>query len=111
MQTPATRQGSKQATDAHVPRETTRASTKLGITRPLLQRRSGNRFRLSRRELSSPTKLDGAGVAQTQLLQPSGQRRTLCGVGTAATVFRRASRGLQITALVFFTREEKMHHA
>jgi hypothetical protein len=45
MQTTATRQGSKQATDADVPVETTRASTTFGFTRPLLQRSSGNRFR------------------------------------------------------------------
>ena len=44
MQTTATRQGSKQATDADVPVETTRASTTFGFTRPLLQRSSGNRF-------------------------------------------------------------------
>ena len=34
-------------------------------------------------------------------LQQARQRRTLCGLGTAATVFRRGSRGLQIAA--FFT--------
>ena len=33
MPTTATRQGSKQATDADVPVETTRASTTLGFTR------------------------------------------------------------------------------
>jgi hypothetical protein len=33
MQTTATGQGSKQAIDADVPRETTRASTKLGFSR------------------------------------------------------------------------------
>ena len=35
----------------------------------------------------------------------------LCGVGTTETPFRRGSRGLQIAAVVFFTREEKMRHA
>ena len=31
--------------------------------------------------------------------------------GTAEALFRRGSRGLQIAAVVFFTREEKMRHA
>ncbi len=39
------------------------------------------------------------------------QGRALCGLGTAEALFRRGSRGLQITAVVFFTREEKMRHA
>jgi mono/diheme cytochrome c family protein len=56
--------------------------------------------RLSRRELSSPAKLDRAGVSQTHLLQPSRQRRTLRGLGTAKALFRRGSRGLQIAAQI-----------
>ena len=45
MQTTATRQDSKQATDIDVPRETTRASTTFGFTRrQLLRRSSGNHF-------------------------------------------------------------------
>ena len=55
----------------------------------------------------APTKLDGAGVSQTDLLQPSRQRWTLCGLGTAEALFRRGSRGLQIAAVDFFTREER----
>ena len=39
------------------------------------------------------------------------QGRALCGLGTAEALFRRGSRGLQIAAVVFFTREEKMRHA
>jgi hypothetical protein len=38
--------------------------------------------------------------AQTHPLQQARQRRALCGLGTAATLFRRGSRGLQTTALV-----------
>ena len=56
--------------------------------------------RVSRRELSGSAKLDGASVRQAYLLQQGRQRRALCGLGTAATVFRRSSRGLQIAAIV-----------
>ena len=44
-------------------------------------------------------------------LQQARQGRALCGLGTAETPFRRGSRGLQIAAVGFFTREEEMRHA
>ena len=47
-----------------------------------------------------PAELGRAGVSQTHLLQQARQRRALCGLGTAATLFRRGSRGLQITAQI-----------
>src|SRR5208283_4586759 len=40
-------------------------------------------------------------VSQTDPLQQAPQGRALCGLGTAATLFRRASRGLPIAAVVF----------
>ena len=43
--------------------------------------------------------------------QQGRQRRALRGLGTAEALFSRASRGLQIAAVGFFTREEEMHHA
>ena len=39
------------------------------------------------------------------------QGRPLCGLGTAEALFRRGSRGLQIAAVGFVTREEEMRHA
>jgi len=39
--------------------------------------------------------LGGAGVSQTDPLQQARQRRALCGLGTAATLFRRGSRGFR----------------
>ena len=51
-------------------------------------------------ELSGPAELGGAGVSQAHLLQQGWQRRTLCGLGTTATLFRRGSRGLQTTAQI-----------
>ena len=59
----------------------------------------GRGERLSGRALSSPAELDGAGVSQTHPLQQARKRRPLRGLGAAATLFRRGSRGLQITAL------------
>ena len=46
---------------------------------------SGRRERLSRRALRSPAELGGAGVSQADPLQPARQRRSLRGVGAAAT--------------------------
>ncbi len=46
----------------------------------------------------APAELGGAGVSQTHPLQQARQRRALRGLGTAATLFRRGSRGLQIAA-------------
>ena len=60
----------------------------------------GGGKRLPGRSLSGPSKLGGAGVSTTHLLQQARQRRALCGLGTAATPFRRGSRGLQITAQI-----------
>ena len=47
-----------------------------------------------------PRRLGRAGVSQTYLLQQGRQRRTLCGLGTAATLFRRDSCWLQTTAQI-----------
>ena len=58
------------------------------------------RERLSRRALSSPAELGGAGVSQAHPLQQAPKRRALCGLGTAETLFRRGSRGLQTTAQI-----------
>jgi hypothetical protein len=58
----------------------------------------GYRKRLPRRTLSSPAELGGAGVSQTDPLQQARQRRSLRGMGTAETVLRRGSRGLQNAA-------------
>jgi len=60
----------------------------------------GCRKCLSGRDRSVPAQLGGAGVSQTDPLQQARQRRALCGLGAAATLFRRGSRGLQIAALV-----------
>lgn len=48
---------------------------------------------------SNPTELDGAGVSQSHLSQHGRQRRTLRGLGTAATVRGRGSRRLQAASL------------
>ena len=40
-------------------------------------------------------------------LQQAPQGRALCGLGTAEALFRRGSRGLQIAAARFFTRERR----
>ena len=48
-------------------------------------------------QYEAPTELDRAGVSETHLLQQAQQRRAFCGLGTAATLFRRGSRGLQTT--------------
>ena len=45
-----------------------------------------------------PAKLGGAGVSQTHILQQARQRRALCSLGTATTLFRRDSYGLKIIA-------------
>ena len=50
-------------------------------------------------------KLGGAGVSQTHILQQARQRRALCSLGTATTLFRRDSCGLKITADI---RERRM---
>ena len=62
------------------------------------RRYPGCRERLSRRALYSPAELGGAGVSQAHPLQQARQRRALRGLGTAAALFRRGSRGLQTTA-------------
>src|SRR5829696_569555 len=49
-------------------------------------------------ELSGTAKLGRVGVSQTHPLQQARQRRALCGLGTAATLFRRGSCGLQTAA-------------
>src|SRR4029077_10725081 len=46
-------------------------------------------------------------VSETDPLQQAPQGRALCGLGTAAALFRRGSCGLQIATVRFFTREEK----
>src|SRR3984893_18042777 len=46
-------------------------------------------------------------VSQTDPLPQAPQGRALCGLGTAEGLFRRASRGLPIAAVGFFTTEEK----
>ena len=71
----------------------------------------GCRKLLSGRDRSVPAQLGGAGVSQTDPLQQAPQGRPLCGLGTAEALFRRGSRGLQIAAVGFFTREEKIRHA
>src|SRR6266404_1363381 len=80
-----------------------RSTPLLGKQTPVFQcqRRfhPGCRKRLSGRDRSVPAQLGGAGVSQTDPLQQARQRRALCGLGTAATLFRRGSRGLQIAAL------------
>src|SRR6202030_3077038 len=80
----------------------------LFVLRRQRRRCPDRRERLSGRTLSRPAKLGGAGVSQTDPLQQAQQRRALCGLGTAEALFRRGSRGLQIAAEGFFTREEKM---
>ena len=50
----------------------------------------------------APAELGGAGVSQAHPLQQARQRRPLRGVGTAGALFGRGSRGLQITAVVFY---------
>jgi hypothetical protein len=57
----------------------------------------GCRERLSRRALSGSAELDRARLSQAHLLQQAGPGRTLCSLGAAEAVCRRASRGLQIT--------------
>ena len=52
-----------------------------------------------------------AGVPQAHSLQQAPQGRALRGLGTAEALFRRGSRGLQIAAIEFITREEGMRHA
>ena len=44
--------------------------------------------------------LGRAGVSQTDPLQQGCERRALCGLGTAETLFRRSSRGLKIAACI-----------
>src|SRR5580693_8840980 len=58
------------------------------------------RERLSRRTLSRPAKLGGAGVSQADPLQQARQRRALCGLGTAEALFRGGSRWVPVSALV-----------
>src|SRR6267154_1718998 len=81
-----------------------RSAPLLGKQTPVFQcqRRfhPGCRKRLSGRDRSVPAQLGGAGVSQTDPLQQARQRRALCGLGTAATLFRRGSRGLQTTAQI-----------
>ena len=59
----------------------------------------GCRERVFWGELSSPAELDRAGVSQTYPLQQRRQSGALCGLGTGPTLFRRGSRGLQVTAV------------
>jgi hypothetical protein len=54
----------------------------------------GGRDRLSRRAVPSAAQLGRAGLPQPPLLQPSRQGRPLRRLGTAATLFRRGSRGV-----------------
>ena len=53
------------------------------------------RERLSRRALSGPAELGGAGVSQAHPLQQGRQGRPLRGLGAAEAPYGRASRGLQ----------------
>jgi hypothetical protein len=48
--------------------------------------------------LRSPAELGRADVSQTDPFQQGGERRPLCGLGTAATLLRRGSRWLQTIA-------------
>ena len=59
----------------------------------------GRRERLSRRALSGAAELGRAGVSQAHPLQQARQGRALRGLGAAATLLRRGSRGLQTPAL------------
>ena len=54
-----------------------------------VSRHPGGRERLSRRALSGPAELGGAGVSQTDPLQQARQRRALRGLGTAAALLQR----------------------
>ena len=71
-----------------------------GLFRRQRRHHPGCRERLSRRDLCSSAKLDRAGVSQAHPLQQARQGRALCGVGTAATLYTRASHGLQITTQI-----------
>ena len=73
--------------------------SKLALLRPEGRHHPGRRERLSRRDLSGPAELGGEGVSQAHPLQQARQGRPLRGLGTAATLFRRDARGVQITAL------------
>jgi hypothetical protein len=53
-----------------------------------------------RRDLADPAQLGREGLSQPHLLQRGGQGRPLRGLGGAATLLRRGSRGVQLTALV-----------
>ena len=59
----------------------------------------GCRERLSRRGLSSPAQLGRARASQPHQLQPGRQGRPLRGLGAAATLFRRGSRGIPVASL------------
>ena len=78
------------------------------ISQPKVVSIPGSRERLPGRALSGPAQLGGAGVSQAHRRQQTPQRRPLRGLGTAATLRRRCSRGLQIAAAGFFTREDEM---
>jgi hypothetical protein len=68
------------------------------VLRRQRRRDPDGRERFSRRALSGPAELGRAGVSQTHLLQPARQRRALCSLGAAETLFRRCSRGFQTAA-------------
>ena len=57
------------------------------------------RERLSRRAVSSAAELVRAGLPQAHALQQAPERGALCGLGTAETLFRGASRGFQATSV------------
>ena len=53
-----------------------------------------------RRELSSPAELDRGSVSQAHLFQRGRQGRSLCGLGTAGTLFRQAPSRIRVAAQV-----------
>ena len=79
-----------------------RGASLLGEQAPVSERQGrldpGCREHLSRRDLSSAEELGTARVSQTHPLQQARQRRAFRGLGTAGTLLRGASRGLQIAA-------------
>src|SRR5215207_3004989 len=60
---------------------------------------SGSGERLSGRSLSGAAELGRGGLSQPHLLQQARKRRALRGMGAAAAVLRRGTRGLKIIAL------------
>jgi pimeloyl-ACP methyl ester carboxylesterase len=71
--------------------------------RPLQRRRRlgpGGRERLSRRELPGPAQLDRAGLSPPHVLQPAQPGRPLRGLGTAANLLGRGTRGAAAAARV-----------